>query len=110
VFYFKGYDTADRYEIWKSDGTNAGTVQLKDIFPGTGYGLQPGAQTQLVNLNGTCVFSARESADDYELWKTDGTAAGTHLAATVSVGEPGAPMLFATGSVGAFFIGHDDQA
>lgn len=51
-----------------------------------------------------------ESRQAYVLWVTDGAAAGTHLAATVPVGEPGAPMLLATGSVGAFFIGHDDQA
>ena len=56
------------------------------------------------------VRSWSESRQAYVLWVTDGTAAGTHLAATVSAGEPGAPMLFATGSVGAFFIGHDDEA
>ena len=24
------------YELWKSDGTDGGTVMVKDIYPGTG--------------------------------------------------------------------------
>ena len=61
-------------ELWKSDGTNAGTVLVKDISPDTyGYGYPD----QLVNVNGTLFFTAADGANGRELWKTDGTAAGT---------------------------------
>ena len=28
--YFRGYDPINGYALWKSDGTTAGTVMLKD--------------------------------------------------------------------------------
>ena len=65
-----------RAELWKSDGTAAGTVMVKDIEPGVGAasGSQP---FFLTNLNGTLFFSAYDDAHGVELWKSDGTAAGT---------------------------------
>ena len=53
--------------LWKSDGTAAGTVLLKDINP-----------SQLVNVNGTLFFSAYDG-NPYDLWKSDGTTEGTVL-------------------------------
>ncbi|MFW9264324.1 beta strand repeat-containing protein, partial [Nostoc sp. CALU 546] len=55
----------------------AGTVRVKDIFSGTG-GSSP---QNLTNVNGTLYFTAYDSSGDYsgdyELWKSDGTEAGT---------------------------------
>ncbi|MEO7490690.1 MAG: ELWxxDGT repeat protein, partial [Ferruginibacter sp.] len=59
-------------ELWKSDGTAAGTVLLKDILPGIA-GSFPNEFTTDVNLT---FFSAWSAAGN-ELWRTDGTAAGT---------------------------------
>src|SRR5207244_12821011 len=41
-------------ELWKSDGTEAGTVLVKDVSPGV-FGSSPSA---LVDLNGTLLFAA----------------------------------------------------
>jgi len=64
--------------VWKSDGTEAGTVLVKDINPGAG-GSNP---SRLVNVNGTLFFltwapDGVGGPGRYELWKSDGTAAGT---------------------------------
>jgi ELWxxDGT repeat protein len=65
-------------ELWKSDGTDAGTVMVKDIVPGTGSSLP----NYLTDVNGTLFFEACTGPggalnDDCELWKSDGTEAGT---------------------------------
>ncbi len=75
-FYFGAYALSGTdYEIWKSDGTTAGTTQLKDINPGTD-GCYPNG---LFEFNNELYFSARNAVNGKELWKTDGTTAGTAL-------------------------------
>ncbi|WP_196511450.1 ELWxxDGT repeat protein, partial [Nostoc sp. NZL] len=58
---------------WKSDGTEAGTVSVKDIFSGMGSS----DPNFLTNVNGTLYFVATDSSGGRELWKSDGTEAGT---------------------------------
>ena len=74
--YFVAYDGTHGQELWKTDGTNLGTVLIKDIAPGS-----TDAQIKdLVNLNGTLYFSAVSTLPNHEkrqLWKSDGTEAGT---------------------------------
>ncbi len=63
-----------RNELWKSDGTATGTVQVRDIHTAgnsSPYGL--------VNISGMLYFLAFEPATGRELWKSDGTLAGTVL-------------------------------
>src|SRR5262245_43639362 len=62
-------------ELWKSDGTAAGTALVKDSHPGIG-----GFDARyLTNVNGTLYFVANDGLTGYELWKSDGTEAGTAL-------------------------------
>jgi ELWxxDGT repeat protein len=61
-------------ELWKSDGTTAGTVLVKDINPANGSSIG-----EFTNLNGTVFFEALDSTNRWGLWKTDGTAEGTVL-------------------------------
>lgn len=69
-------------ELWKSDGTAAGTTLVKDINPGPG-----GSFPQfLTNVDGTLFFNANDPAHGYELWKSDGTAAGTTLVKDINPG------------------------
>ena len=63
-------------ELWKSDGSEAGTVRLKDIRPGR-YSSQI---SQLTNVDGTLFFRAYDGIDG-GLWISDGTSAGTRLVA-----------------------------
>ncbi len=76
-FYFTGYTVANGWEPWASDGTNDGTHMLTEIIPGPEYSL--GLQFK-VELNGWLYFSVDKSDEfstQFELWKTDGTAANT---------------------------------
>jgi ELWxxDGT repeat protein len=64
-------------ELWKSDGTEPGTVMVKDSIPGEG-GLfrwsENWPEVRPLNLNGTLFFAGIDG-----LWKSDGTEAGTVL-------------------------------
>lgn len=71
--YFATNNGLNGTELWKSDGTAAGTVMVKDINSGTGHSLPK----NLINVNGTLYFTADDGTNGYELWKTDGTVAGT---------------------------------
>ncbi len=62
-------------ELWRSDGTAAGTVLLRDIAPGAG-GSGIG---DLQVAGGRVFFSADDGVHGFELWQSDGTAAGTRL-------------------------------
>ena len=59
--------------MWKSDGTEVGTVRVKDIVAGAGSS----SPKNLTNVNGTLYFSAYDSTGGIELWKSDGTEVGT---------------------------------
>ena len=61
-------------ELWKSDGTAAGTVMVKDINPGT-----PASSPTNFRAVGSTLYFSANSGNGVELWKTDGTAAGTML-------------------------------
>ena len=71
TLFFTAADATGGEELWKSDGTAEGTVQVKDIAPG----LSSGDPYLLVNVGGTLFFTARDA--DQTLWKSDGTEAGT---------------------------------
>ncbi|MFA6232962.1 MAG: ELWxxDGT repeat protein [Bacteroidota bacterium] len=64
--------------IWKSNGTNKGTTQLKS-FPNTGINCA-------VVCGGYYIFPANDGTNGKELWRTNGTSAGTVLAANINPG------------------------
>ena len=71
-------------ELWKTDGTESGTMEIKDINPGTGWGAPYG--DKMVELNGELFFKGETEELGYELWKTDGTEAGTVLVKDINSG------------------------
>jgi len=84
VLYFTADDGANGRELWKSDGTEDGTVMVKDIDDGSTYDEQsltdvPNASDpqQLTNVNGTLYFTADDGVGGRELWTSDGTEDGT---------------------------------
>ena len=87
--------------LWASDGTPAGTVQLSD--PSPGLPLQIAAPAHLTDAGDVAYFfNVYASAQEAELWKTDGTAAGTVMVKALTAGGPAIEPK-ALGSVGAVF-------
>jgi ELWxxDGT repeat protein len=70
----KTFSATNGIELWKSDGTSAGTSMVKDINVGTANA----SPQNLVALNNNLYFLANDGTN-YGLWKTDGTAANTTL-------------------------------
>jgi len=76
TLYFTLNDKIHGTEVWKSDGTELGTVMVKDIESGN-----HSTPSHLTNLQGTLYFWYTDSDDDSNsgLWKSDGTEDGTVL-------------------------------
>jgi ELWxxDGT repeat protein len=94
VLFFSATDPEHGRELWKSDGTTAGTVVVDDIAPGVAgsaptditYAVGP----ELSSPNQVLVyFSAQDAQHGRELWKSDGTAAGTVLVDDIDPGPAG---------------------
>jgi ELWxxDGT repeat protein len=83
--FFAADDRAHGQELWKTDGTAAGTAMLKDIQT-VPAGSDP---SQMTGLNGTVYFAASDIESGEELWRSDGTAAGTVRVADLNPGAAG---------------------
>ncbi len=83
-------------EPWFSDGTAAGTIAI-DINPGTGGSFASWDPDAPANLGGYTYFFASDGTTGGELWRSDGTVAGTTLMADstpgFSSGMSGLPIV-----------------
>src|SRR3954453_17872270 len=80
--YFRGTNPTFGTEWFRTDGTARGTTLLADIVPGTGSSFRELGGLFTKNMTtaavvGDTLFFAASTADGTELWKTDGTEAGT---------------------------------
>ena len=93
--YFEGDDGSGiGDELWKTDGTIAGTVLVKDLLVGSGNS----DPRDFVEFNGEFFFAA-EDTDGYNLWKTDGTTEGTVLVANPNAtGDSEVANLYSDGT------------
>src|SRR5262249_46451642 len=90
----QSYPPGTNEELWRSDGTAAGTYQVVDLNPAGGS-----APQEKGIAGGTLFFSATPGTSGPVLYATDGTAAGTRLLSSTA-GSPhgftalGSVMLF----------------
>jgi ELWxxDGT repeat protein len=95
-------------ELWRTDGTSAGTIMVKDINPGPG-GIHGGEYVRRHAVVGDGLyFAADDGVNGQELWRTDGTAAGTTLVADLWPGPSGSKPSDLTLSRGALLFTADD--
>lgn len=80
--YFLAFDGISGYEIWKTDGTEAGTVPVTDINPTGSCNCQ-----YFIALNDHFYFVADDGTSGRELWKSDGTTEGTMQVKDIYPGE-----------------------
>lgn len=72
-------------ELWKTKGTPASTVLLKDINPGNAHGLPANHFKGLV-IDSILYFNGQETTHGLELWRSDGTDTGTYLVKDLNPG------------------------
>ncbi len=80
--FFTADDGAAGEELWTSDGTAAGTVLVKDVFPGP----RSAEIRHLTAAAGRVFFVADDGVHGRELWASDGTGAGTRLVEDIRPG------------------------
>src|SRR5207247_3456611 len=91
--------------LWKSDGTEDGTVLVKDGF----------GAFELTDVDGTLFFKGADAVHGLELWKSDGSAEGTILVKDIVPGRqpngyplgPQGPFRL-TNNSGTLFFATDD--
>lgn len=98
-------------ELWKSDGTIEGTGMVKDIRPGYYFGEDPigSGPSDFTNVNGTLFFTAYHPDYGRELWKTDGTEAGTVLVKDIAPGPTDTNLSWTTNVAGTLFFVAEDH-
>ncbi|MEM6403577.1 MAG: ELWxxDGT repeat protein, partial [Cyanobacteria bacterium P01_D01_bin.116] len=104
TFYFVADDGTNGNELWKSDGTNSGTVLVKDISLGSeGSNLD-----NLTNVNSTLFFTVNDGSNGTELWKSDGTESGTVLVKDINGDENSSNPNNLTNLDGILYFTADD--
>lgn len=87
-------------ELWRTDGTEAGTYMIIDLNPGT-------ANSGIIGLTragDVAYFSATDGVAGNEPWVTDGTSVGTRMVLDLSAGSgSSAPGSFAVLGSQVFF-------
>ena len=108
IAYFGADDGVTGRELWRSNGTTAGTFLLKDIQPNISFpfGSNP---HDLTNVGGTLFFSASDTNDGDELWKSNGTAPGTVRVEDINPGPDSSSPTFLTAVGGTVFFAAFDN-
>jgi ELWxxDGT repeat protein len=96
--YFSADNGSNGMELWVTDGTEAGTMMLKNINPN-------GASSphNLTVMNGTLFFTADNGSDGRELWKTNGTSSGTQLVKNINLSGDASPSCLTANGTTLFF-------
>ena len=105
--FFGADDGTTGRELWKSAGTDAGTVVVKDIRPGPSSSF-PDQATSLTDVGGALFFTASDGTTGFELWESDGTAAGTVQVKDIWPGPLGSFPFSLTDVGGTLFFSASD--
>jgi ELWxxDGT repeat protein len=104
TLFFVAFSPRHGAELWKSDGTAAGTRMVKDIRPGRG-GSTP---ARLRALGKGLFFVADDGIRGRELWHSDGTKTGTTLVRDINPGPNRSRIRGLTAVGETLFFAADD--
>jgi uncharacterized repeat protein (TIGR01451 family) len=91
-------------ELWKSDGTEEGTMLVNDIRPGS----DESYSDYLTPVSNTLFFKANDGSHGWELWKSDGTTVGTMMVKDISAQTYGSQPAGLANVNGMLFFVADD--
>ncbi|MEZ5967048.1 MAG: PKD domain-containing protein [Planctomycetota bacterium] len=103
---FALFSAADAYggELWRTDGTTAGTQRVGDLAIGSASS----SPTATTYIDGTWFFAASSPGLGQELWVSDGTLAGSHMVADLRPGQfSSSPRNFVAAGAVVFFTADD---
>ena len=108
--FLAGWDAVNGRELWKTNGTEAGTVLVKDIMQGSGSSNPggPNPPQRMIKVNGLLFFTADNGTHGVELWKSDGTDAGTVMVKDIVVGTGSPDIQNMTEMSGTLFFSAND--
>jgi ELWxxDGT repeat protein len=110
IIFFSANTQTHGRELWRTDGTEAGTYMVADINPGLGGSIIGYFESTSHVMNGIIYFRADNGVNGIELWRSDGTTSGTYMVADIVPGSgSGAPggfthtnnLLFFTAGTGS---------
>lgn len=102
--FFSAFTPATGRELWRTDGTAGGTTLVRDLAPGPASGLAPDDGTEMVDVGGVLLFTARNAWQEFELWKSDGSDTGTVLVKRFEGDEAGSWPRHLTNANGVLFF------
>lgn len=90
--YFNAVDTiTGDFILYKSDGTPGGTVEVRNVDPGSSDRVTP-----LSYVNSKLIFAAETTTSGKELWASDGTTIGTQMIKDINSGATSSTFLSAS--------------
>ena len=109
VVYFAADDGIHGRELWRSDGTRGGTDMVADIKPVSDVQGDSSMPSDMMVVDEVLYFQAADVAANEELWRSDGTTAGTYLVAEIDPDIEGSfPTSLTPKGTAFFFWAHDD--
>lgn len=102
-FYFQGNNGTDGNELWRSNGTGAGTEMVKDINTSGS-----GSSSDFTVVDGNLFFTANNGTNGQEIWKSDGIPGGITIQVKDINGSGGSNPYYLTSIGTSLYFSADD--